>query len=30
MKGTENTELCSLGGLNLETHKIIRTAKKHF
>lgn len=30
MKGAENTELCSLGGLSLKTHEIIRTAKQHF
>lgn len=30
MKGAENTALCSLGGLSLKTHEIIRTAKQHF
>lgn len=30
MKGAENTELCSLGGLNLKTHEIIGTATQHF
>lgn len=30
MKGAENTELRSLGGLSLKTHEIIRTAKQHF
>lgn len=30
MKGAENTELCSLGGLSLKTHEITRTAKQHF
>ena len=30
MKGAQNTELCSLGGLRLKTYEIIRTAKQHF
>lgn len=30
MKGAENTELCSLGGLSLKTHDIIWTAEQHF